>query len=162
MFKKINFKKIFIFFFETSLFLLGIPIIIIIIFVGYSALHPIGMILVNEFFILKTPGESILFYQAILSPFLIRLFRLYNWKIMEFWSVVYLTIPLSFIFYGRLRYEPGDEFIGSVSFLTMVILTFIYYEWFYKSYCIKNMFKIPDRYNLKELIESFLKKNKSN
>lgn len=145
---------------QSVLFFLTIPIIISCILMLYSVYQFGSISKFRDLLLLSDWGLSIVLYQAFLSPLFILIFRRLKWEYIEFWSVLYLTLPVSYIFYGRLIYEPGDEFIGGGSLFLLFGTTLLYYEFLYDSYLIRDFIKISKRYSFKALID-FIKREKS-
>jgi hypothetical protein len=148
-------KSIIAFVLQSVLFFIGIPIIINIILFSYSIFVFGSILKFKNLLLLDDIGLSIVLYQAFLAPILIWIFRKIKWKFIEFWSVLYLTLPITYIFYGRLKYETGDEFIGGDNLLLIIITTLIYYELLYNTYLVRDGFKINKRYRLRTIIDYF-------
>ncbi len=146
---------------QTILFFCGIPFLISFILILYSIVKYDNIIGFKNLLLLEDVGMSIVLYQSFLSPLLILIFKKIKWVYIEFWSVLYLTLPIYFIINGRLNYEPGDEYGGEEAFLLMFCSTLIYYELFYNTYLFRDLLNINNKYSLKNLI-SVLLKSKSN
>lgn len=147
---------------QTILFFCGIPFLISFILVLYSIVKYDNIIGFKNLLLLEDVGMSIVLYQSFLSPLLILIFKKLKWIYIEFWSVFYLTLPIYYIINGRLKYEPGDEFGGGEGFLLIFITTIIYYELFYKTYLVRQILNINERFGLKIIISKIFKSKSHN
>lgn len=147
---------------QTVLFFFGIPFLISCLLILYSIVKYENLSGFKNLLLLEDVGLSIVLYQSFLSSLFIIIFKKFKFKYLEFWSVLYITLPIYFIINGRLNYEPGDEYGGGEAFFLMFFTTLIYYELFYNSYLVRGLLNINNRYSLKYLITMLLKSKSNN
>ena len=142
-------KKVIYFAVETIAYFILTPILIGTILFTYTYLKFGNLLEIGETKLLEDGGLNLLLFQSFASPLIILIAKKAKLRFLEFWSVLFLTIPIGYFVNGRLHYEPGDEYIG---FWPMIIVTLLYYELFYKKYSLRNWLRISPKYNLNSLL----------
>jgi hypothetical protein len=142
-------KKVIYFAVETIAYFILTPILITTILFTYTYLKFGNLLEIGETKLLEDGGLNLLLFQSFASPLLILIAKKAKLRFFEFWSVLFLTIPIKYFLYGRLNYEPGDEY---VSFWPIIIVTLLYFEIFYKKYLLRELLRISPKYNLNSLL----------
>jgi len=138
---------------QTILFFCGIPVLITLLLFVISIIKYGYFLGFRNLLLLDDVGLSLILYQSFLSPLLIVLFKKIKWIYIEFWSVFYLTWPILYFINGSLHFYPGND-LEPMNFLFINFTSIIiYYELFHKSYSLRKLLKINEKFSLKKLFK---------
>lgn len=135
---------------QTVVFFTLIPFVITLFLLIISFIKYGNILEFKQLLLLNDVGLSIVLFQSFLSPLFVFIFKRTRLIFLEFWSILYVTLPIHYLIYGRLLYEPGDSYIG---FEPLIVVTILYYELFHDTYFLRKWMKLDSKYSIKSLLQ---------